>query len=127
MQITNGITRTVLLTKNYAIKFPRLRSHGEGFRGLLWQICRGILANQSELEWSNYSDELCPVLYSMAGIINVYPRVRVATSEEFCKNYKKMKFKTPSDKKSSNFGWYKNKFVWIDYDMGWNDTQPCKH
>lgn len=71
--IRRGITRTVLLAGRWAIKVPSHRAHGDGIRGVLWSITRGIQANFSEAEWST-SPGVCPVRWSIAGLVNVYPR-----------------------------------------------------
>lgn len=123
-QIRRGVTRIVLVTKKYAIKVPRLYDC-KGHKA--WSFVRGWAANMSEWDWTNYEGaEVCPVIKSYFGsLINVYPKCRVATEEEAELNYPKMRFKTPSDTKASNFGWYKGKFVWLDYDMNWNDCRKC--
>ena len=76
--IRRGITRTVLLTRRYAIKIPALRTNGDGFSGLLWSLARGVLANQAELAWKEYEpwqDALCPIVWSSwGGLVVVMPR-----------------------------------------------------
>ena len=122
MQIRRGMTRTVFLTKNYAIKVPR-RKDCKGHKA--WTFIRGWSANMSEADWSGYGKtEVCPVVKSyLWNLINVYPRAVVATEAEAEENYPKMSFKTPSDTKATNFGWLNGNFVWLDYDMNWNDCR----
>lgn len=139
MRIYRGITRTVLVTDQYAIKLPSLRRYGNGLAGLLWSLCRGILANQSEAEWyrqacPDMKRDLCPVLRSwIGGLINVYPACRpfrvprgvrkAMSSRRFfpCP----MLFPQVSDNKPENYGWLPDgRVVVLDYDMGWNG---CPH
>jgi hypothetical protein len=93
----------------------------------MWGLCRGILANQSEYDWTNYEgnfNEICPVLHSwLGGLINIYPRAEPATEQDVDKYYDQMKFKTPSDTKHFNFGWLNGHFVWLDFDTNWNDCR----
>lgn len=67
IEVRRGITRTVLLIGPWAVKVPSLRSNGDGLRGVLWSISRGISANLSEIQWSD-SPGVCPVLRSAAGL-----------------------------------------------------------
>jgi hypothetical protein len=126
MHIARGVTRTVLVTKNYAIKVPRFYKC-KGHR--VWTFVRAWAANISERDWSDYEEaegQICPVINSyLGGLINVYPRAEVCTDDDVVDMlWPHMTFKTPSDRKATNFGWYKGKFVWLDYDMNWND---CGH
>jgi hypothetical protein len=131
-----GITRTVFITKRYAIKIPSLRSYGNGFAGILWSMCRGILANQSEAEWWRHSHDpaMCPVLHSFfGGIVNVYPRCEpfTCTEEQELAMHSgewipvTTKFgRLPGDNKPENFGILDDTVVLLDYDMNWNG---CPH
>lgn len=136
--IRSGITRTVILTRHYAIKIPSLRRYGDGFAGLLWSFSRGVLANQSEAEWWRSSPpdnkhSLCPVLRSwLGGMINVYPRCMpyVATPEQaeamFRREWRPIlaEFPAPGDNKPDNFGVLDGRVVRIDFDMNYNG---CPH
>jgi hypothetical protein len=127
VKIRRGITRTVLLTKRYAIKVPRLYDC-KGHKA--WTFVRGWSANMSEVDWSYYveaKDQVCPVIKTfLGGLINVYPRAEVCTDDDVAEaNWEKLTFKTPSDRKATNFGWLNGKFVWLDYDMNWNDCRKC--
>ncbi len=128
MKIARGITRTVFLTRRWAIKVPSLRTHERGLSGLLWSLCRGILANLSEAEWSGFSDRLCPVLKSFAGVVNIYPRCEPLDYDPSEKTYNMLSFGSPMDRKRQNVGRMSNgKLVWLDYDMNYNDPPPCRH
>lgn len=122
METRRGITRTVLLTRRWAVKVPSLRPHGNGVRGLLWSACRGILANLSELEWSE-SPGVCPVRWTLAGIVNVYPRCEPLPVDAVV-DYDGIGALFPSDRKADNVGYLNGRLVWIDYDVNWND---CPH
>lgn len=128
--IRHGITRTVILTKNYAIKLPSLRAYGDGLAGVLWSICRGILANQSEAQWWRNSMQrqfLCPVLHSwLGGIINIYPRCQPYTVEDDRQMKRPIPelMPQPGDDKSENYGLLYGRLVILDYDMNYNG---CPH
>jgi hypothetical protein len=134
--VKRGITRTVLLTRRYAIKFPSLRPYGDGFAGLLWSISRGILANQSEAQWWKHSPleqkrAMCPVLLSWGGLVNVYPRCEpFVVSEElelamFHREFFPVHMDpAPGDNKPDNYGVLNGQIVFLDYDMNYNG---CPH
>ena len=136
--IQSGVTRTVILTRRYAIKLPSLRPYGDGLAGLLWSICRGILANQSEQQWWTTAPDdmrqyLCPVLRSWFGaVVNVYPRCEPfeadeATAEKmFTREWTPVEllFPHPGDNKPDNYGWLNGRLVCLDYDMNYNG---CPH
>lgn len=138
-KVSRGITRTVLLTRRYAIKVPSLRPYGDGLAGVLWSICRGVLANQSEATWwrNSHNPNLCPVLRSwLGGIINVYPRcapyevsdeVRMAMFHRETRALPDLD-PWPGDEKPDNYGWLtvdgQRRLVRIDYDMNYNG---CPH
>lgn len=93
------------------------------------------MANLSEYDWTIYANEaynkpqVCPVVKSyLGGIINVYPRAEPLGTydhEALDELYDTLEFKTPSDIKPDNLGWYNGHFVWLDYDMNWNDCRNC--
>lgn len=126
LTVRRGITRTVLLAGQWAIKLPSLRAHGEGLAGVLWSISRGILANQSECDFSGQPG-LCPVLWSFAGVVNVYPRCEPVEHELTDDEYAAIGFAGPVDKKPPNVGLLDGRMVWLDYDQNWNDQPPCQH
>lgn len=126
IQVRRGITRTVFLVGRYAIKVPSLRSHERGFSGVLWSFVRGASANLSEREWSG-STGTCPVLWSLGGLINVYPRCEPVTWDPTEEEYNAIGLSNPTDKKPHNVGLLNGRMVWIDYDMNWNDRPPCAH
>lgn len=109
-RITTGITRTVYVTRRWAIKTPSCRY---GWKYFL----HGLLANLQEREWWGYDyrpEALCPVLAaSRLGFWLVMP---VATDiaenelpprEDFAD--------LPCDYKHDNFGWYQGRIVLRDY------------
>lgn len=139
MKLYRGITRTVLVTGRYAIKFPSLRPYGGGLTGLLWSICRGILANQGEAEWwreatPDQRPYLCPVLRSwLGGVINIYPACRQLTVPRgvhmamFTRRFRPLPFLVPQlgDNKPGNYGWMRDgRLVALDYDHSYNG---CPH
>lgn len=120
-----GITRTVLLIGPWAIKWPSFRGLGAQEKGMrIASFCRGVLANQSELEWSEV-EGINPVVWTWRCIVNVYRRAQpVVVDEEtfdfdaLCPDW------TPiGDRKSENLGVVNDRIVWIDYDFSWNGVR----
>lgn len=127
IQIRRGVTRTVLLIGRWAIKVPSLCTHDQGLKGALWSFCRGVSANQSEAEWSGYHEGLCPVVFTAAGLLNVYPRCQPVEQDLADADYDAIGFAGPTDRKPANVGILNGRRVWLDYDMNWNDQPPCQH
>lgn len=142
--VRHGLTRTVILTGQYAIKIPRLWSRDGGLAGALWSLARGVLANQGEADWWAWvhdgdgldGDKFCPVLAShLGGLINIYPRceayevgpeIQMAMFEG---TFRPLDIAPqPSDCKADNYGWLtqdgRRRLVVIDYDMTFNG---CRH
>lgn len=132
VELRRGITRTVLLTRRWAVKVPSLRAHGGGLPGVLWSLSRGIQANLSEVEWSQYSgetgDPICPARWSLlGGVVVIYPRcqpVPVDAAGEPLAPYPERPFGVPGDPKAANLGIYQGRVVWLDYDVSFNG---CPH
>lgn len=106
--VRTGITRGVLVTRRYAIKFPRIRYGWKKF-------IEGINCNLSENEVWNVtrSEYLCPVLFHWAGFILVMPKVEILKKEE---EIPSIHLSEPgSDPSSNNYGVHNGKIVCIDY------------
>lgn len=125
--VRHGISRTVLLTRRYAIKVPSLRGHMTGgLRGRLAGISSGILANLSEYQWHDFQawdGRAAPVLKSwLGGIIQVYPRCDplpdVVDGEYVGTEPLPVLDPDPGDDKPDNYGVLNGRIVRIDYDMG---------
>lgn len=72
-----GVTRTVILTKRWAIKVPCLVY---GWKYFLY----GFLANMQEHDWSGFDERLCPIRYAApGGLFVVMPRCQMLTDQEF--------------------------------------------
>lgn len=127
-EIRRGITRTVLLIGPWAVKIPALNGRSSptllDIKGALWGISRGIQANLSEREWSQ-CEGVCPVRWTLFGLVNVYPRADLVTHELTEDEYEAIGFIGSTDRKPQNVGLLNGKLVWIDYDMSWNDCPPC--
>lgn len=126
MRIKHGITRTVLLTRRYAIKVPSFRGHCEGgVRGRLYGFACGILANDSERKWHNYegwNGQAAPVLRSwLGGLVQVYPRcdpLPVNDRDEYVGSLPlPVLDPDPGDHKPDNYGLLNGRVVRIDYAM----------
>lgn len=123
--------------RRYAIKVPSLRRYGNGLAGLLWSVSRGILANQSEVEWwrnspADQKTHMCPVLRSwFGGVVQVYPRCapfKVPRARELAMFHRDWfpvaMDPQPGDNKPDNYGWLDGRVVVLDYDMNYNG---CPH
>lgn len=115
MLFKQGATRNVFLTKNYAIKIPRM---------IEWKLflC-GLLANMQEVQfWKVFHHEkLCPVLWSLSGgLLIVMPRTHPLTWNDYGQfNYEQFidagDWVIPVEDKQDSFGWYEGRIVAIDY------------
>lgn len=124
-----GLTRVALLIGPWVVKVPSLRTHGTGLRGILWGLARGVVANQSEWDWSNYEDVqgVCKARSSLlGGLVNVYPRA-LAVPRERVVDFAAIPYLGPTDPKNENVGILHGEYVWLDYDRNWNDQPPCRH
>ena len=113
-----GVTREVILTRHYAIKFPSM------FRGWKMFLC-GLLANMQEREFSRAEwPELCPVVFSLpGGWIVVMRRAEPLTDAEwssfdeawYWKFCEPADYHVPVEQKQSSFGKLDGKIVAVDY------------
>jgi hypothetical protein len=115
MKLKYGTTRTVILTKNYAIKIPTFVTYKLFLNGLLGNM-------QEHLFWKHLkSYKLCPILfYIIGGFLLVMPRAKELTREEFFNlDFEEFmdedKWLVPVENKLDSFGWYKGKIVAVDY------------
>lgn len=123
---TNGGTRIVLLTKSYAIKFPRV--------GTWKQFVQGMLSNMTEGQWKDYGNKhLCPIKYSnKLGLLLVMVRAKEVNDEERFKSDLARLILEESegidpcelgaeffeyDAASKNFGYIDDQLVKIDYGV----------
>lgn len=116
-EVRTGITRTVILTRRYAIKVPSFRGGSVGGpRGRVEGFARGVLANLSEAQWASYEPwqgRVAPVLWSWLGLVQVYPRCAPLPDESVLPRL----VPCPGDIKPDNFGVLGGRVVRIDYDM----------
>lgn len=126
MIIRRGISRTVLLTRRYAVKVPSFRGHCTGrFRGRLRGFAVGIIANQDEADWHDFEGwegQVAPVLHSwIGGLINVYPRCEPLPLDAAGAYFGDEPLPTldpdPGDHKPDNYGILGGRIVRIDYAM----------
>lgn len=119
MIVRRGISRTVILTRRYAIKVPSFRggSHG-GPRGRLEGFAKGYLANLSESRWYDFepwAGRVAPVLRSwFLGLVQVYPRCDPAPPGA----PRPVLDPDPGDDKPDNYGLLNGVVVRVDYEMG---------
>ncbi len=109
-----GSTRLVILTKNYAFKFPSFYSWESFLRGLLWNM-------QESLFWTLQDSRLCPIIFSIkGGFLNVMQRAEELSREEFFEIDFESFVKSPNllipvENKLDSFGKINGKIVAIDY------------
>lgn len=132
-----GVTRTVVLTRRWAIKLPCLVY---GWRMFLY----GFLANMQEVAWSGCDERLCPVRFSLpGGALIVMPRCERLTDEEFVSEVLPewgqvldgetgaplpYSLDLPVEMKSCSFGRLNGRLVAVDYGGCGRDgrtTQPA--
>lgn len=118
-----GVSRNVLLTKRFAIKFPRLSS---------WRrFVAGLVSNLQEREfWKKKYPELCPVLLSdPVGLFVVMPRLKLVEVSLPYREYMDLvlhkEYCIPVENKIGSFGMYKDKIVAIDYGAVVFLTEPA--
>lgn len=115
--VRHGITRTVYVTRRYAIKVPSLRGGSSG--SWVESFCWGILANRSERQWHTYegwSGQIAPVLWSaLGGLVQVYPRCDPLP--DGARGPLPRLDPCPGDVKPDNFGVLAGRVVRLDYDM----------
>jgi hypothetical protein len=76
MHVSTGATRTVIVTRRFAVKFPRFYRKGHPFE---WsRFLQGLLANLQERYWSRFEyDKLCPIYFAdPLGLLVVMPRCK---------------------------------------------------
>lgn len=116
VKIKRGATRWVFLIGPLAFKVPHLGS----YRLFLY----GLLANMQEVQWSrcHFNYHLCPIwFYLPFGFLVVMPKV--AEAEDNSETWTRIEtilapnqyYELPVEKKLDSFGWYKQKFVVVDY------------
>jgi hypothetical protein len=105
--VKTGITRIVFLTKRYAIKVPRWNYGWANF-------ISGMYSNLSEAQCWNAtrSEYLCPILFSLGGLVVIMPRVQICETEEEIISIPK---EEGIDRKPDNYGYHFNRVVCVDY------------
>lgn len=131
IRVRHGTTRTVLIIKNFAFKFPRIKFKNCGKQ---WYInfLSGLMANYNEVIFSKmkeneYGVKYMPVIFHLPlGVLNVMRAGEVLTEHEFNEYVKTLKNnlnipKTETtlfivnDAHHTNFIKYKNNIFCIDY------------
>lgn len=108
-----GTTRVALLVGPWAVKVPRVSASGHG---RLWGFAHGVLANLSERRISARDDieGIAPVLWSLAGLVQLYPRCDPAPYEPH--DYSLIASPgVPVDPRPHNVGVLDDELVFVDY------------
>ena len=119
MKVAKGSSRTVLLTKKYAIKFPFTFYKGMKCRKFWYRLLHGLIANIHELEYKDY--RYCfyqeygiilnvPLFGFKSGLCNIYKRASMLNEP---RNYKRL----PNiiENKTDSFGIVDGEVMCIDY------------
>lgn len=130
-----GVTRTVILTRRWAIKLPCLVY---GWKFFLY----GFLANMQEADWAGFDERLCPVSFAgRGGWLIVMPRCEPLTDDEYCnevpEDWPRMldeetqmplpySADLPVEMKSCSFGRLNGKIVAVDYGGCGRDGRTTK-
>jgi hypothetical protein len=114
----------VVLVGRYAVKVPSWRGGCWGPRAFLWSVTAGIQANLSEWEWSGQPGT-CPVLWSLFGLVNVYPRCAPVPADVEV-DYEAIGFAYTQDRKPDNVGYLAGRLVWLDYDQSSGECAACR-
>lgn len=125
MEIKAGATRTVVLTKRLAFKFPRFYRKGREFE---WsRVLQGMLANLQERYWSRFNIwQLCPVLFAdPIGLLVIMPRCEAVEPKfgnsaivcpvEFMWWERWGNARVPVENTAANFGYLNGRLVSFDY------------
>ena len=112
-QVKYGSTRTVILTNNYAFKFPYI--------GRWKNFLLGLLSNMQEVEFNTLKDErLAKVIFHLPlGFLVVMKRAEPL--QKFDKKYfagfcaRKKGLVLPCELKKDSFGYIDGRLVAIDY------------
>ena len=116
MRVEFGASRFVILTDNYAFKFPRLDRRNE--YGWLQNVMRSLCANIVEwVLWDRTrADTLGPIVFHIpCGLLNVMPRAIRATEADL--NLIDFENLTVgAERKADSWGWLNGRLVAIDYD-----------
>ena len=131
----DGVTRTVILTRRWAIKLPSLVYGWKMF------LC-GFLANMQEIAWSGHDDRLCPVKYALpGGLLIIMPRCQRLSDDEFINEVLPDwgqqvdkdtglplpdSVELPVEMKSCSFGRLNGKIVALDYGGCGRDGRTTK-
>jgi hypothetical protein len=113
--IKTGITRTVILIGDYAIKIPNSRHDHKHFLS-------GCLANWTERQFSKnnslsseWGKKILPVYFcSWFGLFSIHPRIQIRT-KPLSEKQKKYFSDVTTDIKPDNFGYYKGALVCVDF------------
>lgn len=124
-----GITRTVLLVGRWAIKVPTIRGLGDRSQkgARVASFARGVLANQSERDWSCF-EGVNSVVWTWHCIINVYRRAEPVEIDEETFDFEALcpEWKIIGDRKSENLGVVDGRIVWVDFDCSWNGIRGAR-
>ena len=113
---TDGSSRLVFLIWKWAFKVPKIHNYNYSY-GRLYSFCIGIKNNILEYEFSKLQNPyLCPVIFHIRGLLNVMPRLKVLTDQEYSALIITDDLVIHIvEHKSTSWGWLYNKPVAIDY------------
>lgn len=112
----NGVTRLVFVFGNFVVKIPNFTCQHSHFLA-------GCYANHKERcywkSWMSYpelKERVVPTWFcSWFGLFQIQARAAILNNNAFLNEYDDKYFYFTTDRKPSNFGYYKNKLVCVDY------------
>ena len=130
MKISRGTTRMTILIGGLAFKLPILgRSLKHFVKGWLGNLDESNI--WWELKYDSFGDQLCPIYFSLFGLVNVMKRANPVTIE-FNKQSILQEFKDISKLVSvdvcsgwRNFGIINGKLVLVDYATNRESGDEC--
>jgi hypothetical protein len=127
--VKRGITRSVLLIGNYAIKVPRLKKDPNSPIPFWRRVIQGLQSNIAERDQRG-NPAVAPLVCSvLGGLLQVYVRckpytgvaVRLEDMAKLTREYGK-----PIDAKKDNLGYLNGRIVLLDYDIAPGDCPNCR-
>ena len=125
MKISKGTTRIVIFIGKLAFKIPILNKS-------LTYFIKGWLGNVDERNiWRDKKDrKLCPIYFSLFGLVNIMPRALPITDQKFNKQwiielFKELDIQVDVCNGWKNFGYIDTRIVIIDYATCRESTDAC--
>lgn len=119
--IKTGITRWVILTDKYAIKFPNpsysLSNFLQGWIANITEYNTWTIFNSEDIENKEIRNIICPVLKQyLWGFISIMPKCKEVPKNQFPEINPHLNIVNWGDYKIDNYGLLNGRLVCLDYD-----------